>query len=225
MGSGDQKEPQNRHQLYAHSISARLLTRYSIGGLLIHWTFQGMLYMDVTELSFKLALDAFLTASIGILLRQWLSWQAALLLGFMAAHSLNLAFNGQIWAVLKHYGFVSNSYYEFIRYMRDLGIRASKTSAIRKVAVYGSFSREEWLPSSDLDIRIVRHPGICNGIRACLFLLCERTRAFISRFPLDAYVIDNEKSLLKLNADEKPIFLVGDPGLEDQDQGSCQGYS
>jgi hypothetical protein len=48
-----------------------------------------------------------------------------------------------------------------------------------------------------------------NGIRAAWFLLKERTRALFSKFPLDMYVLDSERSLRdrRLKADEQPVLL------------------
>jgi hypothetical protein len=56
--------------------------------------------------------------------------------------------------------------------------------------------------------------GLANGIRACWFALKERTRAFFSGYPLDVYVLDSERPLDKLRADESPIVLDGGESLD-----------
>jgi len=79
------------------------------------------------------------------------------------------------------------------------------------VAVYGSYVRGEWKPSSDLDVRLVRRAGFVSGLRACWFLLRERTRAFWMRFPLDIYVADGFASLERLRLDEAPLVICERP--------------
>ena len=79
--------------------------------------------------------------------------------------------------------------------------------AVKYVVAYGSLVREEWSSTSDLDARLIRYPGRLNGLRACWFLLCERTRALLAGFPLDMYLLDDEGSLQKLEADERPMYL------------------
>ena len=163
--------------------------------------------MDRTERLFKLSIDALLTTLIGAVLIIWFPWPIAFLLALLIAHTINFLINGQLWVLLKHYGLVSNSYAQFTSYVEGFTERSNQTTSIRSVLVFGSLSRDEWSPSSDLDARIVPFPGRINALRACWFLLCERSRALWHRFPLDAYVIDSELPLSRLRADEMPTAL------------------
>jgi predicted nucleotidyltransferase len=176
----------------------------------IHWTMQSMLYADPTERRFKLFLDALLTATGGLIFSRWwpkpIAWPAA----FLLAHTLNFLSNAQLCALLKNYGFISHNYEEFEEYVQQLRKRAEREHSLRSTVIYGSLSRQAWSPSSDLDLRIIRHPGFINGVRSCWFLLRERTRALINGFPLDAYVLDSTDSLKKLRSDEKAIYLSGE---------------
>jgi len=173
----------------------------------MHWAFQSLFYMDATERWFKIGLDVLLTAGLGILLDRWLPWSIAWTIGFMIAHTLNFLFNGQLWGALKHYGSLHQTFEDFARYVDAFAQRAGREPSIASVLVYGSLSRQTWSPSSDLDARIVRQPGLLNGLRACWFLLQERSRALVQRFPLDVYVIDSPRALDKLRTDEEAISL------------------
>lgn len=184
------------------SRTLQQLLRSPFVAVAMHWAFQSMFYMDATERRFKLALDAILTCLFGALLAVRLPWPVAWSSAFLAAHTLNFLFNGQLWGALKHYGMISRSYEEFDGYVRRLAARARREPSIARLAVYGSLSRAQWSPSSDLDARILRRPGFMNGVRACWFVLCERSRAISARFPLDMYVVDSDVSLRKLAADE-----------------------
>lgn len=106
-----------------------------------------------------------------------------------------------------HYGSTKYSYPQFNLYVAGIVRRAEPVSSIKCMVACGSLSRKEWTPTSDLDVRIVRFPGYVNGLRACWFLMEERTRAMIAKFLLDIYLIDDKSSLQKLNLQEQPIIL------------------
>jgi L-malate glycosyltransferase len=186
----------------------RRLLRHPLVALAAHWFFQSLFYMDRTERWFKLGLDAGLTLIIGLILSFWLFWPAAWLIAFLLAHTLNFLLNGQLWGVLKHYDLINQSDEAFIKYAQAFKQRAEAESALQRLAIYGSVSHRQWSPSSDLDARLIRYPGLMNGLRACWFLTRERTRALLSRFPLDVYILDSEHSLQKLNPEEQAIDLA-----------------
>jgi predicted nucleotidyltransferase len=185
----------------------RKLLKHPAVALGLHWAFQSLFYMDTTERWFKLGMDLFLTLALGLALNRVIAGGLAWMLGFLLAHTLNFLFNGQLWGVLKTYGYVQLSYAEFIQYVEQVGRRAANEASIERLVVYGSLARKEWSPASDLDARILRRPGFMNGIRACWFLTKERSLALFHRFPLDLYVVDDIRSLASLRADEKGIEL------------------
>lgn len=179
----------------------------------MHWTFQSLFYMDRTERRFKLALDAVLTILFWLFFQFWLPWLVAILLAFLVAHTLNFLLNGHLWGVLKHYGYIENSYEEFSSYAALLAERVKANNSLTYAAVYGSCVREAWHPTSDLDVRIIRKKGFGNGLRACWYCAKERARAFLCGFPLDIYLLDDAKSLNRLRLDELPrVLLDRSPG-------------
>jgi hypothetical protein len=164
--------------------------------------------MDPTERWFKIALDAGLTLLLGAMLLAVLPWFAAWPMAFLLAHTLNFLFNGHLWGVLKHYGFVSHSSADFDTYIGDIAHRLEAESSIERAAVCGSLMRGEWTKYSDLDIRLLRRSGFRNGLRACWFVLRERTRATSCRFPLDIYVMDSLGRFVEMHKDEQPMPLT-----------------
>jgi hypothetical protein len=180
----------------------RKLLKYPAIALGMHWVFQSLFYMDSTERWFKLSLDSLVTLAFATLLNLLFADNLAWVLGFLLAHTLNFLFNSQIWGVLKTYGYIRLSYVNFTQYVDQLGHRAAVEPSLDHLVICGSLARQEWLPTSDLDARILRKKGVLNGLRACWFLLKERSRALFNRFPLDMYVIDDISSLDKLRADE-----------------------
>lgn len=190
-----------RHKLFRRLLQSRT------AALGVHWTFQSMLHMDGTELAFKIGLDLVLAVLFSFCLAFWLPAWAAILAGFLLAHTLNFLFNGQIFVVLKSFGDVVHELDEYTRYIQGMKTRLQAEPAIRWAAIYGSMARGELKETSDLDIRLIRNPGFWNGLRACWFVLLERTRAHWRRFPIDFLVLDSTRLLKNLRADEPPLVI------------------
>lgn len=195
-------------KVYANIDLGPLTTifRFKLVIIATNWIFQGLLYADKTERIFKISLDLLVTIVLFLSLPHS-PFIMRLLTAFLISHSCNWIFNGQIFALLKNFNYVNNDPQRIIEYANGIKIRAFKESSIDYLAVYGSLSRSEIKPTSDLDLRIVRKNGVMNGLNACIFATKERSRAFFNRFPLDVYVVDGNYHLLKLRHDEKPIIL------------------
>ena len=208
---GGRAPTRDEAQGYAHAShpALRWLLRSPVAAIAAHWLFQGLFYMDTTERWFKLTLDVLLTvvaaAPLLTRFRSHMAWLAA----FTLAHTLNFLFNGQLWGVLKHYGIGGLSRPEFESYLCHLSRRTGNEPSILWAGVYGSLARGDWSPASDLDVRLVRKPGMINALRGCLFVLAERSRALIRRFPLDIYVLDDPGQLATMRDDEWPQAING----------------
>lgn len=183
------------------------LLRIKVVAISVAWFFQGMLYAGRTEVIFKLALSAMMTAALAVILNLVISPMPAILIGFILAHTINFLFNGQLYVVLKHFGPTPHSRDSVVHYLSDLQERLQREPSILAAGVWGSFARGEPNEYPDIDLRIVRRRGTINGLRACWYLLRERSQAFFKRLPLDAYIWDNLKGLSSLRSDEVPIVL------------------
>jgi len=178
---------------------------FSLG---VHWVFQNMLNMDLTELMFKLSIDIFFTILFSLLLDRWFNLSLAIAASFFIAHTINFLFNSQIFVVLKFFGNIRHELSEFDDYIESIQFRLRKEPSVCWGAIYGSMARGELKTTSDLDIRFIRYPGVYFGIRACWFVLKERTRAHIYRFPIDFLVFDSPRLLNRLRSDEPPIIIL-----------------
>lgn len=182
------------------------ILKFRLVMIIINWVFQGLLYADKTEKMFKLSFEFVLIAFI-IIVGHFNNIEIHLFTVVLFAHSFNWIFNGQIFTLLKNFDMVYNEPQRIIDYASDISKRASSEISIRGVVLYGSLSRNELNSASDLDIRIIRKPGVMNALRSCAFCMFERIRALFNKFPLDLYLIDNTVHLLKLRPDEVPIVL------------------
>jgi len=198
---------------YARATSRLLGTLLTspLAALGAHWLLQSLPYMDRGERLFKVALDISLTILGTILLSTWVPAKAAFPAALLAAHTLNFLFNGHLWGVLKHYGGSGHSYEDYAAYASEFLQRASRHDSIRCTVLCGSLPRREWSPASDLDARLIRRPGFRNGLLVAFFLMRERTAALFARFPLDAYMLDDEASLPRFVADEPLIIISSSP--------------
>jgi hypothetical protein len=185
----------------------RPLLENALFALGVHWFFQCILQMDRTERFFKLAVDLVFTALFDLILRRWFAFVPALVLGWILAHTLNFLFNGQAFVILKHFGNVRTSADEIERRIVSMRRRMLAEPSLKWAAIFGSLSRGELKETSDLDMRVIRYPGFVNGIRACLFLAGERTRAHRDHFPLDVLLLDSPRLLKRLRPDEPPRVI------------------
>jgi hypothetical protein len=196
-------------------IRNRLLYSFfqtKIGRITSNWIAQGMLYMNPVEIVYKMVLDLLLTLAIQALIIRNPSipgW----LVAWLAAHTLNWIFNGQLIAMLRHLDWGRNDPVHFIRYIEGLEKRARGKSYLAGVASFGSLSRGGYKQTSDIDIRVLLAAGAVNHLRAAHFCFIERVRAALSLFPLDLYAFDLGELKTKMKPDEVPVIFADPHGM------------
>jgi predicted nucleotidyltransferase len=95
-----------------------------------------------------------------------------------------------------------------VDYINAMAGRLKKSDSISGMAIYGSVSRGAWHDRSDIDMRILRRPGIRSLYRAALLTMSERFRAFLAAQPMDLYLADDTDFLASLRSDEIPLLLI-----------------
>ena len=180
------------------------------------WAHQGFFYLDRTQrigrVVFEIVPTAVLAGLIGAiggipLSNVWL-WCAGLFL----AHTLNWVLNGNWWAGML-FAFPSlhnRGERATCAYLNGMADRLQRDRAISGAMLFGSVSRVQWHERIDLDVRLLRRPGVWNGMAGVLILLRERWIALWSRQPLDIYLADGIPFLKRMRADEPPVFLKRD---------------
>ncbi len=178
--------------------------------ILINWTHQSFLYLNNYERGVKASFElviASLTLVAWITISRLELTLTAIILALAFAHTLDWTFNGHLFALLKILGLHSTPQQEFIDYIADLELRASRNRGISWVACYGSLARSQLSQQSDLDVRVRQKPGFINGFRTALFVTRERGTALLARFPIDIYAISRPTQLDRLRDDELPIVI------------------
>lgn len=179
------------------------------------WLFQGILYMDLTEKCFKILVDMIIFLICFFVLKFYLTPILALLISIICAHTFNWIFNGQIFVLLKNLKLIQTDVNHFFSYLNNFKERIENEDSLSISFTIGSVSRDEIKESSDLDIRVIRKKGFINGIKACCFIMLERTKALFNKFPLDIYVGDSLKFLEKVEKNE--LTVISDNNLMSKD--------
>ena len=183
--------------------------------LLRNWLHQGFFYLDKTERIFRIFMEIMPTLLLAYVLSVLLPdynkfgiWISSLLV----VHSVNWIFNDNWWACLLFaFPKMKNPGEEkTCLYLNNMASRLERNNSISSAMIFGSVSRGHWHDRSDLDVRLLRCPGIVNALCSVCVLLRERCIAVYLRQPLDVYLADGINFLMKLRKDEYPIFLKKD---------------
>lgn len=175
-----------------------------------NWIHQGFTYLDRTEQFYRIIWEIIpFGISIWGLSFTGLSIWVNIFISFIIAHTLNWAFNDNIWTCIQFtFPWAMNPGNEkTLAYLENMQCRFAKYDCVTGVMIYGSLSRGVWHEKSDLDTRIMRKPGVWNGFKCYLIVHFERLRAFRNKQPLDMYMADSIKFLDLMRDDEFPIFL------------------
>jgi predicted nucleotidyltransferase len=178
------------------------------GKFVSHWVFQGTLNMDRTERTFKLGLDGLFALAMFPIVALLLPTLPAVVAALLLAHTLNVVVNGQLMVLLKFHRHGGRSTDELRHYLSGLGLRLGRRRSVAAVSAYGSLSRGAFHVGSDLDVAVLRRPGLRNGLDACVAVAFERCRALCFRVPLDIYVWDSPARAARMRRDEIPVDVL-----------------
>ncbi len=176
------------------------LCRYGFMILLSAWILQGIRIMNWRETIIKIGLDTILTLVLFIIGLPW--WVAIIM-----AHTLNFAFNGQLYAMYTHMGATHVTAKHFFDTTINIANKCQSKKSLIAAIAYGSLSRGCFKSTSDIDLRLIPANGECNAWSASFFALWLRCKAFIQHYPLDLYVYSPEVVVKRMRTDELPIML------------------
>jgi predicted nucleotidyltransferase len=206
-------------------------TKASIGGPVLYknfiknWTHQALTYMDRGERLLRVFVE-FIELILSMFMIHLLfkvSFLFAFIIAFIMVHTFNWMTNGLFWAVLIFAVPYLNNPGEkkTLQYLNIMTKRLRIQKSISGIALFGSIARNKWHDRSDIDIRILRKPGIKNLIVSYCLTMRERFIAFIHKQPMDLYLADDISFLKKMRSDEKPVFLMKrDPRLDEMYPGN-----
>lgn len=179
-----------------------------------NWLHQGMTYMHNGEMSIRILFEIvqilfawWLLCSLGF--DQFPLWMS-LVVSIFLIHTFNWIANGNFWAlILFAFPKLKNrGERETCSYLNIMAERLYPFKSIGGLAIYGSICRNGWHDRSDVDIRIIRKPGLVNLLIVALLTMRERILSAFARQPLDLFLADEVTSLKRMRLDETPIFLL-----------------
>ncbi len=177
--------------------------------LIRNWLFQGVVLMDLSELVYRILLEAVLVAVIYI--PAWKIFDHSFFLFIICGalgHTIMWLFNGHFWAL--HIGrdvrLVRNKPQKIKKYLYCLERRVNSTSSIEGCIIFGSLARSKFHEYSDLDIVFSKKNGFLNSILAYSQGVKERALAFIKRIPIELYFYAPD-TFVDTDKDEVPLLV------------------
>ena len=135
----------------------------------------------------------------------------------MIVHTIWWVVNGNCHVcLLDSFKFVRNagidSILNYIIWAKDWLL---KSGCVSSVLVYGSFCRGEFHGRSDLDLRIIRTPGVCSACVIMPMAVVARVVSLFCGIPTDLQIVDSEGFLLKqMRSTELPVCVYGRDSLK-----------
>ncbi|MGA2626661.1 MAG: nucleotidyltransferase domain-containing protein [Candidatus Bathyarchaeia archaeon] len=194
-----------------HNALVRYLLRKRVFAALSNWLFQGMLIMCPSELCYRLGSELLLAILIYYAIVHSLGESGALIFCLLIAHTANWILNGNFIGTQKFFGMKYDQTKVANFLIKLKAGHQLLRSGIAMIAAFGSWSRTGKLTEhSDLDIRIIRKPGLLNWLKANVFASLMRLTAVRYVVPLDLYVLDRRDQVYEhIRKEERPVMIYG----------------
>lgn len=187
-------------------MKARESKRIEWIALIRNWLHQGLSYMRVTEIMFRLMLELLFISLCTILFP--LDFVESMFLG----HTIMWICFSNFWASVLFA--IPNLYNpgrdKTLLFLNRTASLSLKFTGVKCVLLYGSISRGKWHSQSDLDMRILYNNTFLGTISGLMFVYFLRGYAFLKRQPLDLFGTESLGFLDKMRADETPLCLAGE---------------
>ena len=181
--------------------------------LAVNWCLQGMRGMDRKELGFRLLAELAAAVASAVLLARWLEPLAAAGAGLLIAHTASFTFNGQVWVCARYCRRYRGDRALLERFLHQVAAELRRLPWLREAVCIGSFGRTGAVGDrADLDLRLFFPPGTGAWLRVNLLLLRLRTRAFLTRIPLDLYAYERPERLRRFDQRERLLVLLDRDG-------------
>jgi len=182
--------------------------------LLSNWLFQGIRNADRTEKVYKILFTLIFWVFVYMLfqIKSGVFVWHNIIYSFLIAHTLNWVINGNVSILLIHnILLVKLSKRDLFQYMEKLQAKTKNKEWILYAASFGSICRGDLKDSSDIDISIVRKPGLKNAFKSIWFAIKEKKIADFKGIPLEIYISDSPQDSKKRFGAEKNPVVISDP--------------
>lgn len=192
----------------------------ALRNLPVGWVLQILHSTDATERWIRVFTEL---ALIGAVSAAWCALDsgrgcaAPLLISFLTVHTVSWLLVGNFWVyMLDSFLWVRNpgiaGVLDYVDLCRKVFVKSGACDAI---LIYGSMCRHKFHGRSDLDLRVLRAPGLVSGIKCVYAAMFVKAIAFFRGVPVDLQVVDSMAFLKRqMRSDEYPIVVyTARPGL------------
>lgn len=172
---------------------------------------QGIGHADKTERLYKIffSLFAWLICTLIFNYTLDLSLKFSIITGIIVGHSLNWLINCNLSVLFIHrLKWWKTNEHKLIDHLESIQKRLQGENWLLYSISHGGICRGSLDKYSDIDVSLIRKPGIKNAILAILFYIKEKKIADIKGIPMDIMIVDNpEDCIVKSNYQKNPVVL------------------
>jgi len=141
-----------------------------------------------------------------------------LITSFIIAHTINWMLNCNHFVIYVHrMKWLKTSKNSLFKHLISIQERLEGRNWALAVVSLGGISRGTMNKHSDIDVNIIRKPGIKNAILALLFGVIEKKRADYYGIPLDILISDSIQDCIKKSEGQKnPVILYNSFNIIDK---------
>jgi len=182
---------------------------------LSNWLMQGIFHADKTEKMYKILFTVVLWVVMFVVLYFNLNivFIKSLFYGFFIAHTLNWFVNNNLFVLLVHrMKWLKTTKPELFNQLESIQNRLERIPNkdwILYCVSHGGICKGTLNSHSDIDVSLIRKPGLKNMFRAIIFYVKEKKYADLKGVPLDIFICDTPKNCIdRSNGQKNPIVLL-----------------
>lgn len=191
--------------------------------LFSNWLMQGIFHADKSEKSYKILFTIFFWIFFFFIFFYGIkiSIITSLIFAFVSAHTLNWFINSNLYVLLVHrMRWLKTSKPDLFNQLEAIQNRLDKIENkdwILFCVSLGGICKGSLNEHSDIDVSLIRKPGLKNMFHAVVFYIKEKKYADIKGVPLDIFICDTPRNCIDRSKGQKnPIVLLDHNNEVDQ---------
>lgn len=178
---------------------------------------QGILHADKSEKSYKILFTVFFWMIFFSFLYFGLNstFLLSLLVSFISAHTLNWMLNCNFSVLFVHRmkwrKTSKKKLFDQLFEIRNRFEEIINKEWILYSVSHGGICRGTLNEHSDIDVSIIRKPGLKNFMKAAIFYVKEKKRADLKGVPLDIFICDTPENCIQRSKGQNNPIVIFDP--------------
>jgi len=191
----------------------------AIRNIPVGWVLQAIHSTDRSERYFRIIIELFTLLVIYSILEDIQdsnNYKSTFISAVLINHTITWFITGNFWVyMLDSFLWVKNpGIIRIIEFIQKVKLLFVATKSVDAILIYGSMCRGQLHIRSDLDLRVLKTPGLLNGFVALSVGYLIRAYSFFIRMPVDLEVVDSMEFIRKqMRKDERPIDVYIRAGI------------